>query len=57
MITLELGELYGMDSVEDLIEAIKMLKDHMFTDEEIQEMLYRSKKEEEDAETNTFSTD
>lgn len=43
MITLELDELYGMDSFEDLMDAIKMLKEHGWSDSGIQEILDRSK--------------
>ncbi len=43
MITLELGELYGMDSYEDLLDTIKVLKEHWWSDSEIQEVLDRSK--------------
>ncbi len=51
MITLELGELYGMDSYKDLMDAIRDLKEHGWKDSEIQEVLDRSKtKSEEGAE-------
>jgi len=43
MITLELGESYGMDSYEDLLDTIKVLKEHGWSDSEIQEVLDRSK--------------
>lgn len=43
MISIELGELYGMDTPEELIKAIDSLKNHGMTDAEIQEVLDRSK--------------
>lgn len=54
MLTLELGELYGMDSYEDLMDAIKELKERGWSDSEIQEVLDRSKtKSEEGADNGT----
>lgn len=50
MLTLEMGELYGMDSYEDLMDAIKELKEHGWNDSEIQEVLDRSKTKKEGAE-------
>lgn len=50
MITLELGELYGMDSYKDLMDAINELKDYGYKDSEIQEILDRSKAKMEGAE-------
>ena len=49
-ILLKLGELYGMDSVEDLMDAIKGLKENGWKDSEIQEILDRSKTKMEGAE-------
>lgn len=47
MITLELGELYGMDNVEELMQAIKELQDIGMSDSEIQAILERSKNKAE----------
>ena len=43
MITLELGELYGMESEKDLMQTIKELQDMGMSDENIQAVLDRSK--------------
>ena len=43
MITLEIGNLYGMESQEQLLQTIKELKEIGMTDEQIQEILERSK--------------
>ena len=43
MLNLELGELYGMDSWDDVLDAIKLLKEQGWSDSEIQEVLDRSK--------------
>lgn len=50
MITLELGELYGMDSYKDLMDTINELKENGWKDSEIQEILDRSKTKMEGAE-------
>lgn len=43
MITLEMGELYGMESKKDLMQTIKELQDIGMSDENIQAVLDRSK--------------
>lgn len=43
MITLEMGELYGMESEKDLMQTIKELQDMGMSDENIQAILDRSK--------------
>ena len=43
MINLELGELYGMDNVKELMQTIKELQDMGMSDAEIQAILERSK--------------
>ena len=43
MITLEMGELYGMESEKDLMQTIKELQDMGMSDENIQAVLDRSK--------------
>ncbi|MBO7451348.1 MAG: hypothetical protein J6U54_13370 [Clostridiales bacterium] len=43
MLNLELGELYGMDSWDDVLDAIALLKEQGWSDSEIQEALDRSK--------------
>ena len=45
MINLELGELYGMDSIKELMQTIKELQDMGMSDSEIQAILERSKNE------------
>lgn len=45
MINLELGELYGMDNVKELMQTIKELQDMGMSDSEIQAILERSKNE------------
>lgn len=45
MITLEMGELYGMESEKDLMQTIKQLQDMGMSDEAIQAILDRSKEE------------
>lgn len=47
MINLELGELYGMDNVEELMQTIKKLQDTGMSDSEIQAILERSKNSED----------
>lgn len=43
MITLEMGELYGMESEKDLMQTIKELQDMGMSNENIQAVLDRSK--------------
>ena len=50
MITLELGQLYGMDSEKELMQTIKELKNTGMSDGDIQVILDRSKTESEDKE-------
>lgn len=45
MINIELGELYGMDNVKELMQTIKELQDMGMSDSEIQVILERSKDE------------
>lgn len=45
MITLEMGELYGMESEKDLMQTIKQLQDMGMSDVQIQAILDRSKEE------------
>lgn len=45
MINIELGELYGMDNVKELMQTIKELQDMGMSDSEIQAILERSKGE------------
>ena len=47
MINLEFGELYGMDSVKEVMRTIKELQDMGMSDSEIQEILERSKNKAE----------
>ena len=47
MITLEMGELYGMESEKDLMQTIKELQDMGMSDENIQSVLDRSKEAED----------
>jgi DNA-binding transcriptional MerR regulator len=47
MISIEMGELYGMTSPEELIEAIDFLKNMGMSDAQIQEVLDRSKEGKE----------
>lgn len=50
MINLELGELYGMDNVKELMQTIKELQDMGMSDSEIQAILKRSKNKAESEE-------
>ena len=50
MINLEFGELYGMDSVKEVMQTIKELQDMGMSDSEIQAILERSKKKAESEE-------
>lgn len=43
MLKLEIGELYGMDSIEQLMSTIQDMRNIGMTDKEIQEVLDRSK--------------
>ena len=45
MINIELGELYGMNNVKELMQTIKELQDMGMSDSEIQAILERSKNE------------
>lgn len=45
MITLKMGELYGMESEKELMQTIKELQDMGMSDEDIQALLDRSKEE------------
>lgn len=47
MITLEMGQLYGMDSKKELMQTIKELKNIGMSDDDIQVILDRSKAESE----------
>jgi len=47
MINIELGELYGMDNVKELMQTIKELQDMGMSDSEIQAILERSKNKAE----------
>ena len=47
-INLEIGNLYGMSSVKELIDTIKELKKIGMPDEEVQKILDRSKDKKED---------
>lgn len=47
MINLEIGELYGMDSIKELMQTIKELQDMGMSDAEIQAILERSKEQTE----------
>ena len=49
MITLEMGQLYGMNSGKELMQTIKELKNTGMSDNDIQVILDRSKAESEDA--------
>ena len=42
-VNLELGELYGMNSIDEVMQTINDLKEMGMTDEEINEVLERSK--------------
>lgn len=44
MITLELGNLYGMDDEKELLQAIRDLQHMGWPDNEIQKLLERSKR-------------
>jgi len=46
MISLELGELYGCDSQEELLQCIENMRSIGFSDEEINQMLEESKQKE-----------
>ena len=50
MINIELGELYGMDNVKELMQTIKELQDMGMSDSEIQAILERSKNKAESGE-------
>ena len=50
MITLELGQLYGMANEKELLQTIKELRDIGMPDKDIQDILDRSKAESEDKE-------
>jgi orotate phosphoribosyltransferase-like protein len=43
MITLEIGQLYGMNSIKEVLDAVKELQDSGMADANIQEVLDRSK--------------
>lgn len=47
MISIEMGELYGMDTPEELMKGIDILKNMGMTDAEIQKVLDRSKEGKE----------
>ena len=47
MINLELGELYGMDNVKELMQTIEELRSMGMSDAEIQAILERSKEQTE----------
>ena len=47
MITLEMGQLYGMNNEKELMQTIKELKDMGMSDNDIQVILDRSKTESE----------
>ena len=48
MITLEMGQLYGMSSEKELMQTIKELKSTGMSDDDIQVILNRSKAKSED---------
>lgn len=48
MLKLKLGELYGCDSIEELMEAIDALQDMGMSDEELNKMLERSEQGEKE---------
>lgn len=43
MVTLEIGQLYGMNSINEVLDAIKELQDSGMSDADIQAVLDRSK--------------
>ena len=45
MINIELGELYGMDSIKELMQTIEELRSMGMSDAEIQAILERSKEQ------------
>ena len=45
MLKLVIGELYGMDSIEQLMSTIQDMRNLGMTDEEIQKVLDRSKED------------
>lgn len=47
MLKLVIGELYGMDNIEHLMKTIQDMRDFGMTDDEIQEVLDRSKEDTE----------
>ena len=47
MITLEMGQLYGMNSEKELMQTIKELKNAGMSEDDIQVILDRSKTESE----------
>lgn len=51
MITLEMGQLYGMNSEKELMQTIKELKNTGMSDNDIQVILDRSKAESEPQES------
>ena len=51
MITLEMGQLYGMNSEKELMQTIKELKNTGMSDNDIQIILDRSKAESEPQES------
>ena len=48
MITLEMSQLYGMDNEKELMQTINELKNMGMSDNDIQDILDRSKAESED---------
>ena len=48
MITLEMGQLYGMNNEKELMQTIKELKNTGMSDNDIQVILDRSKAESEE---------
>lgn len=50
MITLEIGQFYGMSNEKELMQTIKELKNIGMSDDDIQAILNRSKLESEDKE-------
>ena len=55
MLNLELGELYGMDSWDDVLDAIALLKEQGWSDSEIQEALDRSKTKKKEKNRKMYS--
>jgi len=50
LLKLKLGELYGFDSIEELMEAIDALQDMGMSDEELNKMLERSEQGKKESE-------